>query len=89
MHLVSCLGGGGTGIKFTYQRALASQVQKILLWSVEESQPELAQVLALAIFVQLTSSARNCEALLHNEEVPASLGPPKAPCVPEKANGPR
>ncbi|CAE7284420.1 unnamed protein product [Symbiodinium natans] len=49
------------------------EVQKILLWSVEESQPELAQVLALAIFVQLTSSARNCEALLHNEEVRASL----------------
>ncbi|CAE7407406.1 unnamed protein product [Symbiodinium sp. CCMP2456] len=49
------------------------EVQKVLLWSLEDSQPELAQILTLAVFVHLTSSARNCEALLLCEEVRSRL----------------
>jgi len=49
------------------------EVQKVLLWSLEDSQPELAQILTLAVFVHLTSSARNCEALLLSEEVRSRL----------------
>lgn len=49
------------------------EVQKVLLWSLEDHQPELAQILTLAVFVHLTSSARNCEALLLSEEVRSRL----------------